>query len=194
MSIWRVTLTAAFRGMLMQNVLHFNDKDSGITPQTVCEKMRDVWIPEWKFFSVDQVIWINIAATVIHPALGITQNLAVNIPCTGNATAATDHPSICEKVKVQTATPGRHGRGRIYAPCASLAGGNVGVVNVATLNSRNARLQTLLNHFGDGSPPLEGIVYGIIDRHNPGAFHPAISMTLDSKYGLQRRRNIGVGI
>ena len=193
MAIFRTTLTASFRGMLMQNVLHFDTHGSGIQPNTINEIVRDQWISEYKFFSVDQVIWINIASQIVDPTTGFSSNLAINIPCTGNITSASDHPSICEKIKVFTATAGRHGRGRIYAPVASLFGANVGVLKPETIAARNARLDTLLARFNDDNPQF-GITYGIIPRDTPSAFKPAVLMRLDSRYGIQRRRNIGVGV
>lgn len=193
MAIVRITLTAAFRGMTVQNVLHFDNHDSGILPTTHCATIRDQWMDEYKFFSVNQVIWINIAYTPLTPALGVTTNLAINIAGASNATDSRDHPVISEKIRIQTATAGRAGRGRIYAPVASLFGGNVGVVEAATITARNARLATLMSRFG-GPSPSTGLTLGIAPRGNPGNFKPATSMFLASTYGIQRRRNIGVGI
>lgn len=193
MAIFRVTLTASFRGMIMQNVLHFDQHASGITGQTICEIVRDQWLDQQRFFSVDQVIWINVSATQVDPGVGLTTNLAVNITGAANATSSNDHPVLCEKIRVQTATVGRHGRGRIYCPVAAVSGGNVGIVNAATITSRNARLATLMARFNDNNPSTF-ITYGIIPRDTPSSFKPAINMFLDSKYGIQRRRNIGVGI
>jgi hypothetical protein len=150
-------------------------------------------LDQFRGFSVDQVIWTNVAATQVDPNPGLTTNLAVNIAGNANATDSKDHPCICEKIRVQTATPGKHGRGRIFCPVASLFGGNVGIVNAATIANRNAKLATLMARFNDVNPSTL-ITYGIIPRDTPSAFKPAINMFCDSKYGIQRRRNIGVGI
>jgi len=192
MSIFRVTLTATFRGMIMQNVLHFDQHDSGITGTTICQIVRDQWLDQFKGFSSNQCIWAQISATQVSPSVGLTSNLAVNIAGTANATAAPDHPCICEKIRVQTATPGRSGRGRIYCPAAASNGGNVGLVNAATITDRNAKLAILMARFNDDNPSTF-ITYGIAPRGTPSAFKPAINMFLDSKYGIQRRRNVGVG-
>jgi len=193
MSIYRVTLTASFRGMIVQNVLHFDQHDSGITGATITEIIRDQWMDQFRGFSVDQVIWTNIGATQVTPSVGLTTNLAVSITGNANATSAGDHPCICEKIRVQTATPGKTGRGRIFCPVASLFGHNLGILNPATIAARNVKLATLMSRFPDDDPPF-GITFGIAPRDNPSAFKPATTMFCDSKYGIQRRRNIGVGI
>jgi hypothetical protein len=193
MAIFRTTLTGTFVGMTVENVLHFDNHGSGITPLTICQIVRDQWLDQWKFFSVTLVKWLQISTTQIDPVLGLTTNLAVNIDGSGNAAANVDLPFVAWKVRIQTNTPGRHGRGRLFPPVASLAGGNLGVVNQATLDTLNARLVTLLNRFKDDDPPF-GITFGILPRDTPSAFKPALNMFVASTYGIVRRRQIGVGI
>lgn len=193
MAIFRVTITAAFRGQLMQNVLHFDNLDGGITATTICNTIAAQWLDQQKGFSVNQVFYINVACAQIFPVLGLTANLAINIQGDSNATTPQTQPCVSEVVRVQTATPGRHGRGRFFPPVADLQGGDVGVVTAATIAARNAKLNTLMGRFA-GATPSTGIRFGIVPRDSPGDFKPAISMTLGSKYAYLRSREIGIGI
>jgi len=193
MATYRITLTATFRGSIMENVLHFWRIDQSFSMTTIMETIRDQWLPEFKKFSVDQVVWTNIRAQLVEPGPGLAVNLAVNVAGTSNATDPRDHPCICEKIRLQSNTPGKTGRGRIFCPVASSFGGNVGVLTVATLNARNAVLATLMQRFCGGEPST-GLNLVIAPRNNPVANKEVVNMFCDSTYGIQRRRNVGVGI
>jgi len=193
MAIFRAVLSALLWGNTCQNVLHFNDNGGDLTASQVADKINSFWFQDWKLMSHNQLVWNDIAVTPVHPALGITFHKTVSIAGTGNAAANVDVPVICLLIKVQTATPGRAGRGRIYAPGVSLAGGNLGILTPATIAARQANLDSLVLNFGAVAPPST-LTYGIAPRSSPGDFKPMISMQVRATYGTQRRRNYGVGI
>lgn len=193
MAIFRVIISATMFGQTCQNVLMFDDNGGALTAVNVCAKINTFWMPDWKGLQHNQVVWNDIAATPVSPVLGITNHLTVSIAGNGNATAAADVPVICYLVKVQTATPGRAGRGRIYSPGPSIAGGNLGILTGPTIAAVQAKLDNIKLNFRASSPP-SGLTYGIAPRGNPSAFKPMIDMQIRSTYGTQRRRNYGVGI
>lgn len=193
MSIFRVVLTATMFGQTCQNVLHFNDNGANLTTLAVGTTIRDQWLSTYKFLQHNQVVWIDIATTQVSPVVSITNHLVVNVPGTSNAATAADVPVICYLVRVQTTTPGRTGRGRIYSPGPSISGSNLGVLTAPTIGAVQNQLNLLLTNFGPIAPP-SGLTFGIAPRGNEGDFKPAISMNVKPTYGTQRRRNYGVGV
>jgi len=90
---------------------------------------------------------------------------------------------------IRTAMPGRHGHGRFYmfgVHQDSISNG----VNIALAAYQGAANNIVTRYKVGGTGP---IVLGVCPRANPADFKSVSAIIARSVWGVQRRRNIGVG-
>ena len=194
MTIERVTVTGQYYGgVTMQNVLHFNNADGFLSPNAVCIEIRDNWLQQIKTNQSNIIHWLDVACQTLGSAASPT-HLAIDVQGADSVAANQSLSFVCWKLQINTGVAGRSGRGRIYVSglrnthFTSGAVGSTGLTALATpVANLNARYKS------GGSGPL---VIGVMPRGSTVSadFKSCTSLTIASIAGVQRRRNIGVGI
>jgi len=192
MSINRVTVTGVCLGQTMQNVLHFRNPDGGVSLPNVCIDIRDNFLNSMSNNSTSSHAYTLIRAEEVGtstPAAPAT--LAIGI--TGVGTPTTTHVVLCFIWKLRTALGGRRGRGRIYvqAPRADWIANSV--PTTAGINyMQGTVIPAIMARYGpSGTSALD---LGVCSRSDPTDFKAVESIAVANYCGVQRRRNIGVGI
>lgn len=193
MGITRVTLTGTMFGQTIQNVMHFDNHDGGVSSGTFAGTILTTWLSEWKFLQHSGVKWTDIAVQRVSPAIEVAAHLPCNVDGTGNALTGADVPVVCYLIKLFTDHAGKHGRGRLYSPGPSAAHHDFGVVKASVLTTNQTRLNNIMAQYGGGSPP-SGHTLVVWSRHSGDAAYPVIGMACKSTLATQRRRNYGVGV
>lgn len=199
MSIKRVTITALFYGQKCQNVLHFDDRDDSQTDAMVAAEVRDYWIgstTNWGIHAwcTNSIQWVSVQVQKL--ASGVW-TVPYNLTIAQNGQQSADNQQytmLCVILKMQTATPGRSGRGRSYCPGLANGFATNGLLNATfhsyadtSLNNMKARFQS------GGTGPL---LVGVFPKSSITAadFKPCLTLQASTFIGVQRRRNVGFGV
>ena len=191
MSIWRVTLTGTMYNQKMQNVLHFDNPENiyGIT--TMRNYMVNDWILMLRTIQNVNFTWtsLQLAELKSNPEPPYVEALS-GMP--GGLSGPGAPPFVCGVFSIRTSTGGRRGRGRFYMggvhqesilngqlhPNALIAYSDVAnqlKIRFCTGGSTDFRLQVAERvALPDGIPSTNIVARGVL--------------------GVQRRRNINVGI
>lgn len=189
-NIARVTLSALRYGQVCQNVLHFQHKLAVWDAQSIVTDIVNNWIPQAIRFSGTQCVYKSVLAQCVNEPTLPTFTLAINIAgtqfddqrCPGTTASV---------VKLSTGTGGRHGRGRIFFPGPASDAFQFGVHQATFSGQAQGFLDTLMAHYGpEGSSDLR---LGILNRATKQLTF-VTGMQLRTVPGVQRRRNIGIGI
>lgn len=190
MSVHRITLTGNARGRTVQNVFHMHNQDGTLTDEQIAQEILTQWLPQVKrrsgpgcnftFLEVRRVDNLN------PPSPYITQ---VNVTGTGSNF---NHPQVvCEKLRFQTALAGKRNRGRYYIPLVGQHGDLNDVVNAPAMVILTEVCQILTDRFCKSS----GGPIGLCIWHRDTRTHTMCTSIIPSAtYGIQRRRNFGIGI
>jgi len=194
MADYRVTVTGFWNNLITcQNVLAFHDTAGGMNEQSVANEIRDGWLTLIKAGQTNTFIWKNISVLKIGSNVS-PLNMAIAVQGVDQVSNHGGTQVVCVKWRIHTQHPGPRGRGRIYLPAFRdvywLDGQltTTGVTNItAVLNSVKARYVGVAH-----SGPM---VLGVHGR-GPEAigFLDADDLTLSLTPGVQRRRNLNVGI
>lgn len=191
MTINRVVLSAIYYGQTCQNSMHFENTDGFLTLQQVAEEIRDNFLPDFKFLSNDLCVWNNIHVRDISNLGANAFNLTVNLPG-GQSGNNQNFPFVALVVRLRTDFGGRAGRGRWYIPGLNIGLTDKGVWTAALLNLAGPKMAEIFDRYKlDGPGPL---TLGVCKQNTPGSFHSVTSLQVAPVPGVQRRRNIGVGI
>lgn len=190
-TIYRVTLDSTMYGQQLQNVLHFSHPSSDpATLQTLADEIAASWIGEIRFEHSASVKYTRIRVLMLESQFAAHEK-TVNI----NGSWGGDdgiHTFTCFIIRLRTATIGRRGRGRQYIS-GVLKGWTVnGFVHPDNINSWNNRFQNIMAVFGPGGSSLARL--GVCNHRAPFVFHEVTSLQIAPTLGVQRRRNIGVGL
>lgn len=193
MAVNRVTTTALYNNAsVVQNVFHFLNPDGFLSNQQICLEIRDNWIAIVKNLAAASCVWTNIRSEridqVVNPAAA---NLAVNIAGTGNSN--TPHVCLAFIIRLQTAIAGRHGRGRIYfgAPRPDWIGSSL-VLAAGITFINGTTIPALMARYGPTGN--SGLTLGVHRKDDRQSLIQISGMSLATTLGIQRRRNIGVGV
>lgn len=194
MAVFRVTITGLQYGQVtIQNVLHFSQSDFAGPLLPVLQEIRDGWCSILAVAQVNSFGWRNISAV----ELGTTDS-PTNLPVTVNGQDLGDPnnsmPTLSAKLRIHTGFAGRTGRGRTYVAGVRQAHWQFGQMTAAGITVWQARVNALkARYVGPGHTSLLSL--GVLGRNvNPQFFHAADDLTLSLIPGIQRRRNLGVGI
>lgn len=192
MAVWRVTLSCSVDGQVCQNVLHLTASD-GILPNTVTDIMRDQWLPQIRPFQHTGARWFDIEARRVDPiGLAPFHQTIVQFG-SGDTEREADNPCLARVLQFKTAVAGRHGRGRIYIPGTTQASWDKGFVKTASLTAGQPLVNSLMNSFCNPNPPF-GLRLVLSRRSNPSQTINVDTIVQAPRIGVQRRRNIGVGM
>ena len=194
MTIFRVTLTGIrWAQVTMQNVLHFEDLSSVMTDDQVMLEIRDNWCQMWATHQSNTFGWRNISiqriGAVASPA---------NYPIVINGQDGVDNlGGSCVtnlKIRIHTNFPGRKGRGRFFLPAVRDQYIESGQFNQQAIANITPTIDAVGERYCNiqATGPLQ---LGVMGRgpENSG-FHPSTGLHMSLVPGIQRRRNLGVGI
>ena len=193
MSILRVTTTAFRYGQAHQNVLHFNNPDGATPLATAATDVRDNWVNKVTIHLASTLRYLNILVQDITNPAEPAVSLAIDR--LGQSFGDTTFASFaCMVFKLQTDFGGRHGRGRVFLGGMAANFMTDGILNSGyIINVNNDIVAPIMARFGpSGTSNLE---LGVLQRGGGGpTLHPVQSIQVRSTMGVQRRRNIGVGV
>jgi hypothetical protein len=85
---------------------------------------------------------------------------------------------------METATPGRHGKGRIYLPCRITALGTDGLVSTANRDSILTQVKAVVQALNASAPST---LVGVVSQ-TTSAIHSVTAVSMDQRMDIQRRR------
>lgn len=189
MSVYRVTFTGKLLEQRLQNVVHFADTRAfPMTENDVIDNLLAGWLPVLRNLQNNNFQTIAVKVQIISPAIQIPVERAV-VNQAGSLAGDPAPLFVSALFSIRTATPGRSGRGRFYMAGVhgpSMVAGKNGAMS--SYIPRQVDLQNQYCHPGEAVFRL-----GIAPRNNPGAFKDATQIIIRDIWGVQRRRNIGVG-
>lgn len=189
-NIARVTLSGLRYGQVCQTVVHFDHQTEIWDAQAIVTEIVNNWLPQAIRFSGTEFFYKSVLAQCINDPTKPTFTLAINIA----GTQFDDQRClgfVCSVIKLSTGTGGRHGRGRIFFPGPASDAFQFGV-HQATFTAQAAGfLNTLMQRYGPGG--TSDLRIGLLNR-TTHTLTPVTGMQLRAVPGVQRRRNIGIGI
>lgn len=190
-NVYRVTLTQSLWGETMQNVLHFTHASSD--PNTMIDLVTDLkatWIPQVKWIQQDQLRYVNARVQLLESQFAAYSE-ALNI--SGSAGGSNDYKTYNAHIlQLRTALLGRRGRGRQYIGGVALNLTDKGIIKSDIITTWNNHIANLAAAYLSGGTSNFRLV---VNPHtNTDAHQDVTSITLNPIEGIQRRRNIGVGI
>jgi len=191
MSVLRATIKGTFFGQQVMNVLHFNKPDLVEAELlTLANDLRDNWCETLKSLLGQEAYFLGIQVRNIENNSWPAREIAFSKQGLAGGIANT-FPFACFIMRIQTGTFGRAGRGRIYIWGIGPGSMSGGILLPAVTTNWQTWLTQITNRYC-----LAGSTYrlGVCPRAAPQDFKSAISVSLSPKAGVQRRRNIGVGV
>jgi hypothetical protein len=190
MAIMRLVFTGTILGQLVQNVVHFDNIDGALTHDDIKTEMLAGWIPILRNIQNANLSWTALSVQRIQSP----PDIATLYPLSGQVGSLSGAPAptvLCGLFSIRSATPGRHGHGRFYL--FGVHGESVlnSIVQSGALAAYQNAANNLIGRYGvSGST---GLRLGVCPRNDPTNFHPATAIVVRPTFGIQRRRNIGVG-
>lgn len=195
MSIERVTVTALwYGGMVVQNVLAFDNADGFLSPAQVAAEIRDNWLTILKAKQSGLLAWRDIKVDRLNdpsPPL----HLNINLPGADAVDSGLSQPTIAWKLRIATNQGGKRGRGRIYVPGIRYSHWQYGQLTAFGQTDLQPVVDALAARYV--GPSFSGpLKLGVMPRPGPDVevFIASTSLTQSITPGIQRRRSVGVGI
>jgi len=190
MRVFRVVITGIVLAQRCQNVLHFIDNSDSKTEDNVKDEINANFRNQLTNLQNFNMNYSDMSVQIIHPAI----QPMVLYPLTGQHGALSGAPAppvLCALFSIRTATAGRHGHGRFYM--FGVHGESVlnGIVEPGAYSAYQTAAANLTNRFkSGGTGPIQ---LAVVPRNNPSAAKPCTAIVVRQQFGIQRRRNIGVG-
>lgn len=190
-NVYRVTLTQSLWGETLQNVLHFTHADAN--PLSMADLVTDLettWIPHVKWIQQDQLRYVGARVQILESQFA-AYSKALNI--SGSAGGSNDYKTYNAHIlQLRTALAGRTGRGRQYIGGVALNLTDKGIIKSDIITSWGNHIATLVGQYCNTGVSEFRLV---VNPHtNVDQSKEVTSITLNPIEGIQRRRNIGVGI
>ena len=191
MSVFRVTIIASMYGQQIQNVIHFTGQSQGTTTlSALADEVAANWIGTVKQRQTSALVYNQVKVRELDGTLPPFVK-TVNIP--GSFGFDNEVSTVLAFIlRLRTANIGRRGRGRVYIGGVLKGWTTLGLVNGDIINAWNAVATTLLGFWG----PNGTSVFTLVLCPNKPPFNtiPVVSMQVAPTLGVQRRRNIGIGV
>ena len=192
MSIMRVTMTATYLGQKLQNVMHFNNPDDALTHTQVKDAFQAGY-----FANIKNVLNAGFVETEVRvQKVDGTPDTPSVFPIAGQAGSLSGGgaPSfVAGLIRIKTASSGRHGHGRIYQGGVhgeSLLNGVFQADAWAAWQTYVANIQNYFKVGGSGPMTMCVVKRGAITTSDA---YLMTALVVPQIFGVQRRRNIGVG-
>jgi len=192
MSEHRITLTGLYWGNTIQNVVHVLNADGTLDAAAIFTEFTNNWINVVRAQQMTTFTWTSITEQRVD-VTGIPPN-STSLSLAGQVAGSEGIQSVLAVIfSFRTGFAGRRGRGRIY-----IAGNRTDAVTGNVLNSGNLAAwvgvaNTIKARFKSGGT---GPLVLLVREHNAtGSIgHPVTDIVVRNRWGVQRRRNTGVGI
>lgn len=194
MAVFRCTITAtAYNQISVQNVVHFSWTDFAGPLSQVTTELVNGWITILRATQTNSIIYRNVS--VYEVGTGVTPtNLPMNLQGQDLGDPNASMPVLAVKLRIRTGIAGRTGRGRIYVFGIRQAHWSFGQLTAAGITTWQGRVDALKQRY-IGPNQTGPMNLGVMNRSDdPSAFKLADELTLSTIPGIQRRRNLGVGI
>ena len=188
----RIIVTGLWHGQTCQNVMHFNDSSASFSGPGCHAQFLISWINRWKVLVGAAFVFTQTAVQNLNDLTLAPTVTPLSIPGTGSDNFHTPSP-IALVIKISTGVGGRHGRGRIYVPGMASGGITNGIYDAGFLGSVAPTMTGLRNDFVTGGTFLT-IGVGARTGGVVTVVHSATQLDFRPIPGIQRRRNIAVGI
>ena len=190
MSTMRLTITATYLGQRIQNVIHFRNPDGSLTH----EQCKDAYQTGY-WANIKNVLNAGFVETEVRvQKVSGTPDTPTVWPIAGQhgSLSGGGAPSfVAGLIQVKTASAGRHGHGRIYQGGVHGESLSNGVFQVDAWSAWQTYVANIQNYFKNGgSGPM---VMCVCSRSDPNTTIDMTALVVPQIFGVQRRRNIGVG-
>lgn len=191
MATIRVTLSMTYYGQVFQNVLHFNKADYVFSDLAgLITDIQTSWINQVKWCQSDGLKYVNAKFHQVGSAAAdINQVLSI---VGGTGSSSEYKPFNAHIIRIQTGLGGRTGRGRVYIGGIASNLTDFGFVKSSILSTWATKFTAILAAFGAGG--TSAFRLGVNPHTETDDFKLCVSLSLNPVEGVQRRRNIGVGI
>lgn len=186
----RATFSGLRYGQLCQNVVHFEWLGISWDPVAIANHLAANWLPKVVWFSGTG---FRYSAVLVQDATNPNlQTATLSVDLAGNVFDDNRCPPFVACVlKIQTLQGGRSGRGRIFLPGVAHDSMQNGLFQANFQQTRQPRIDELKVLYGlSGTSQLR---LGLFNR-TTNAFNGMSNLTLRPVPGVQRRRNIGIGV
>ncbi len=190
MTIMRVIPTAIVLGQRCQNVLHFSNPDGALSEAAIATEIQNNWLPPLRNLQNNGCAYASLSVQRVD-APGHAAMVFSLLGTSGALSGAIAPSFVAGLFSIRTSSTGRHGHGRFYM--FGVHGDSVlnGVVQSGALAAYQGAANALVARYkSGGTGPITLIV---TDRATVTEFHPVTSIIARPVFGVQRRRNIGVG-
>jgi hypothetical protein len=190
-TIFRVTLVQSMYGQQIQNVFHLRGASSDpLELSAIAEDVNTFWVNVVSAEQTASLVYNGIRVRMLESQFP-TFTKTINRP----GAFGTDDQMLTFSafiLRLRAAEIGRRGRGRLYI-AGLLKGWYVnGVVTAATITRWQLVINQLMGSYGPtGNRPYK---LCIVPSKPPVEHRDVTTMSIAPTLGVQRRRNIGVGI
>jgi hypothetical protein len=191
MTLFRATIIQTMYGQQIQNVLHFEHFSSDpATSSLLADAISATWIPNVRLMQTAALIYTGIKVQMLEsqfPPFVKTVNVAGQF---GHDDQMTTYSAFV--LRLRTAFAGKTGRGRLYIAGVLKGWTTNGLVTQDRINAWNLEIVDIMQAHGPGG--TSDFKLGVCPSKAPFNFKPVTSMQIAPTLGVQRRRNIGIGV
>jgi hypothetical protein len=173
-----------------QNRLHFDNPDGGLTDAQICDEINTFWLPIIRALQNVGFAYTSISSQNVSTAGNMPFVLSI-AGTTGTLSGAGAHPSIAGLFTIRTALATRRGRGRFYMPGVHGESVSNGLNGALGAYATQAGILTTRYNFDTGTRP---IFLGVYEGGIGGVWHGMTQLIARQTFGIQRKRNINVGV
>lgn len=192
-TVIRITTSALLDGQVVQNVFHLEDPSETAVLSAVCDAVQTHWLTHIRAFQHTGCVWFDIEARLVSPSGPAAVHKTVTLPGTGPAEGDQDVPFAARVIQFQTATAGRHGRGRLFIPGTSFQAWTKGVIKPTSITSGVPLIDALENAWV-GPLATTNLFLVIARRSDPSNFIRVTNIVQRTRLGSMRSRGIGIGV
>lgn len=186
----RVTCTGLIYGQTCQNVLHFTNLNDVFNGALIAAEINANWIEYIKALQTSHFTWTNILVQNLDNAATPTFSLVISKQG-GGLNEPRVPPFAALVLKISTTLGGRRGRGRVYIGGMVSLAFELGVFTSSFMTQIATQTANIKSRYGPtGASELR---LGVM-RRDTGEISPLVDIQGRGTLGVQRRRNIGVGV
>lgn len=190
MSKMRVVITGLILGQRCQNVLHFDNPDGGLNDAQVRDEILANFVARLRNVQNAGLSYTELTVQKVDPPAAPISVFPL-AGANGSLAGAAAPPVLAALCSIRTAVAGRHGHGRFYGFGVHGESVSNGAFQAGALAAWQGEANFIVGRFGSGGTgPLR---LGVAPRSDPTAFITCTSIVVRATFGIQRRRNIGVG-
>lgn len=190
---FRVTIIGTYYGQTFNNVLNMDNTGTVMNAAQVADDVLAFFVLVVKAWQSNLVTYTGIRVQPMeagNPASAFKPITIVGAK--GNLVV--ENPFVAGVLKIGTAFGGKKGRGRIYLPGLTIHGIAGGLFTTAGLAIVNDNIVLPLFGSYNGPTGVGNLKLGVMGRAVDSPFHVMTNLQIRSVLGIQRRRQVGVGI